>query len=948
MSNELVKQPRFSAKPPVASFWRPSLGQKIGGLFLLLLLVAAGNIVVVKSMLGDMNDVAATLNVVGKLRMLSQKIAFDTADATQQPTTRNEAVARSIQDFEAILHVLEYGGTVFGYDIVPLGPAHQQRLLTVRRDWRSYRAYIDAWLAPPGGTMPHQFGSLADAAATILADAETLISFVVADTQRAQRRGMNQIYALLLLDTLVLVAAFIAIRRKIVRPLHELAGYCGQLAAGNYDVRTCFRSSDEIGQLALAFNQSAQRIGELMESLKHERQSLVRAETMFRQLAENAGVGVYIIKDHKLHFANARMADMFGYTPREAMNSLSIFDIVADEDRHAVEDTIARQLRGELQQVHYERRARRKDGTLFDVEVFGSTMRLDGDDRLIGVMLDITKRKQDERQGRLAALVYQHTSEAIMITDAIGNIVNINPAFTEITGYSAHEAIGRNIRILQSGIQDEAFYQAMWEAINTDGKWRGELWNRRKNGELYAERLTINTSYRQDGTVYRRIGLFSDITDKKQSESLIWTQANFDSLTGLPNRMMFHDRLRLEIQKSRRAGLPMALMFLDLDNFKEINDTLGHDVGDQLLQLAAQRLRNCVRGSDLVARLGGDEFTLILGELADIGVVERIARKILEALADPFPLADEALYISASLGITFYPDDGTEPEELLKNADQAMYAAKECGRNRHSYFMRSMQEAAQNRRLLARDLRVALAEGQFRLHYQPIVDLATARIEKAEALIRWQHPERGLVNPDEFIPIAEDTGLINAIGDWVFHEAARQALEWRNSGWPRFQISINTSAAQFRRDGIRAAEWLTWLERLGLSGDGIVIEITEGLLMDAGTGVSNTLLALRNAGIAVSIDDFGTGYSSLAYLKRFHIDYLKIDQTFVRNLELGSADLALCEAIIVMAHKLGIKVIAEGVETVRQRDLLAGAGCDYAQGYLFSKAMAPADFLTIA
>ncbi len=945
MSDEPIKQIPFSGRSH--PFSRPSIGQKMAWIFLLVLSVAAANIIVVKQMLHDLNDVAATLNVAGKLRMLSQKIAFETASLAHERKGKNEVVEGGIRDFEAALAALLHGGRVFDYDIPQLGVQHHGRLQTVQRDWADYLGYIEAKLAgaaPAAAPGLRQFGSMAEAAATVLADTESLIGFIVTDTQSAQQRGMMKIYALLLLDMLVLAAAFVAIRRKIVRPLHELSGYYNQLAAGDYEVRASFRSSDEIGQLAVAFNHSAQCIGTLMAHLEQERQSLARAEAMFRQLAENSGVGVYIVKDDKFHFANARMAEMFGYERDEMTTSVGVFDIVADEERHVVQESIRRRLDGELPEVHYERRARRKDGSRFYVEVFGSRMRIDDRDVTIGVMLDISRRKQTEREGQLAALVYQNTSEAMMVTDAHGIVLNVNPAFTEITGYLPAEVIGSNIKILSSGMQDNAFYQAMWRAINSEGKWQGELWNRRKNGELYAENLVINTSYNEDGTVYRHIGLFSDVTSKKQSESLIWEQANFDFLTGLPNRMMFHERLKQDIQNSQRAGLPLALMFLDLDNFKEANDTLGHEVGDQLLQQAAQRLRRCVRASDTVARLGGDEFTLILGELADAGAVERIARKILQTLAEPFLLADEALYVSASLGITFYPRDATEPEELIKNADQAMYAAKDRGRNRFCYFARQMQEAAQSRRRLARDLRIALAEEQFCLHYQPIVALASGTIDKAEALIRWRHPQRGMVSPAQFIPVAEEIGLINALGDWVFRTAARQGALWWAVHGPQFQISINTSAAQFRRDGIRPAEWLAWLRELGLPGESVVIEITEGLLMDACPTVTDTLLAFRDAGIAVSIDDFGTGYSALSYLKKFHIDYLKIDQSFVRNLAPDSSDLALCEAMIVMAHKLGIRVIAEGVETVQQRDLLVAAGCDYAQGYLFSEAVAAKDF----
>ncbi|WP_238552205.1 bifunctional diguanylate cyclase/phosphodiesterase [Herminiimonas sp. CN] len=696
--------------------------------------------------------------------------------------------------------------------------------------------------------------------------------------------------------------------------------------------------------MAYAFNDSAQRIGNLITYIEQDRQSLRQAEAMFRELAENSVVGVYIVQDDAFRFVNAKMAEMFDYEPAEMMASVGVLDIVAEDQRQLVTEGIRKRLSGEVQEVHYERQARKKDGSLIDIEVFGSRMRIDGRDATIGIMLDITKRKAAEMSEHLMTLVYQNSSEGMVIADAVGVIVTVNPAFTEITGYQPDEVVGNKLNILNSGRHDQAFYQAMWRAINTIGHWRGEIWNRRKNGEVFVELLTINTAYNEDGTVYRRIGVFSDITDRKHSEAVVWEQANFDFLTRLPNRHMFHDRLQQEITKSHRAALPLALLFLDLDQFKEVNDTLGHAVGDRLLKQAAQRLSSCVRESDTVARLGGDEFTIILSELKDVNVVKRIAQNILEKLTQPFMLEEEEVFISVSIGITLYPDDATEIEDLIKNADQAMYAAKDQGRNQLNYFARSMQEAAQSRRWLVRDLRGALAGDQFCLHYQPIVNLTTGSVDKAEALIRWQHPVRGLISPAEFIPVAEDTGMIIEIGDWVFRQAAQQVALWRSAQHAQFQISINTSAVQFRRGGIVHDEWLGYLRRLGLPGHSIAIEITERLLMDAGTGVTDKLRAFRAAGIQVALDDFGTGYSSMSYLKKFDIDYLKIDQSFVRNLMPGSDDLALCEAIIVMAHKLGMKVIAEGIETEQQRDLLAAAGCDFGQGYLFSRPVAAEQF----
>lgn len=432
-------------------------------------------------------------------------------------------------------------------------------------------------------------------------------------------------------------------------------------------------------------------------------------------------------------------------------------------------------------------------------------------------------------------------------------------------------------------------------------------------------------------------GVAIDITEKKLSDEQIWRQANFDPLTNLPNRRLFQERLVQEMRKVQRNQRSLALFFIDIDHFKEINDTLGHDHGDGLLQLAANRLLACVRETDTVSRLGGDEFNVILSELENTEIADRIAQSILSSMAEPFLLNGEQSFVSASIGITLFPDDASESTELIKNADQAMYAAKDRGRNCYSYFTKTMQEAAQFRLNMLHELLDAVALQQFRLVYQPIVELATGQIKKAEALIRWHHPQKGIISPTLFIPIAEANGVIHDIGDWVFKEAAQQAKRFSEKYNPDFQISINKSPVQFRRTGHTALNWLTYLEEQNLDGASLAVEITEGLLLDASKATSDKLLAFRDAGIKVSLDDFGTGYSSLSYIQKFDIDYMKIDRSFVCNLTAGSTDMALCEAIILMAHKLGIQVIAEGIETMEQKELLQSAGCDFGQGFLFSK-----------
>jgi diguanylate cyclase (GGDEF)-like protein/PAS domain S-box-containing protein len=448
-----------------------------------------------------------------------------------------------------------------------------------------------------------------------------------------------------------------------------------------------------------------------------------------------------------------------------------------------------------------------------------------------------------------------------------------------------------------------------------------------------------------NGFPERMVGTHADISSLKKSEEAIWQHANFDSLTGLPNRRMFYAHLDQEIQKAKRSGLKVALIFLDLDGFKEVNDTLGHDQGDVLLKLTADRLVECMRGSDAVARLGGDEFVLIIEDIGheDLNHVEIVAQKVLQTLSQPFQLSFETAYISASIGIAIFPDDALLIDDLMKSVDQAMYASKQKGGRCFSYFTARMQQVAQHRMQLSNDLRQAILHDQLYLEYQPIIDLHTGRVHKAEALCRWRHPTRGDISPAEFIPIAEDTRLIYEIGDWVFREALKQAVHWREHLSPNFQVTVNKSPIQFNSEDDKAHGWIDIAKAEHSPGKAIVVEITERLLLDPSSEVKQRLKAFQEIGMQVALDDFGTGYSSLSYLKKYKIDYLKIDKSFVANLSEGSDDLILCEAIIMMAHRLGMKVIAEGIETPQQRALLIRAGCDYAQGFLFAKSLSAKD-----
>ncbi|MDD2914909.1 MAG: EAL domain-containing protein [Gallionella sp.] len=692
----------------------------------------------------------------------------------------------------------------------------------------------------------------------------------------------------------------------------------------------------------------ALQVSLLLNQELHERQQAEQAlrasEELFRSVFDHSKVGITLLgMDYKYVKVNRAFCEMTGYPEIELLKH-DFQEITHRDDIETNLEWTNKLHAGEIDSFNIEKQYIRKDGSILHGELTVSAV-WDADDKLVFIIVivqDVTERIQFQKKLLMLSRAVENSPATVVITDRIGTIEYVNKKFTSITGYSFEEAVGQSSKMLNAGKQNKEFYKELWATILSGNEWQGEMYNKKKNGEVFIEQVFISPVMDEHGAIDSFVAVKEDITDKKKTEETIWKQANFDTLTGLPNRRMFRERLEQEIKKSNRNGLPIALMFIDLDHFKEINDTLGHDIGDILLIEASRRIGDCVRATDIVARMGGDEFTVLLVDIDDVSSVERIAQNIIHKLAASFQLKDEIAYVSASIGITLYPNDASDIEGLFKHADQAMYVAKEQGRNRHSYFTHALQEAAQTRLRLVNDLRGALAAEQFVVYFQPIVELATGGIHKAEALIRWVHPERGLVSPANFIGLAEETGLILGIGDWVFQESTRWAKRWRDSHCPDFQVSVNKSPIQFYKDGEEHTAWLSHMREIDLPGEALVVEITEGLLLDSNTSINGALLTLRDAGIQVSIDDFGTGYSSLSYLKKFDIDYLKIDQSFVRHLAVGHNDMVLCEAIIVMAHKLGIKVIAEGVETKEQRDILVAAGCDYAQGYLYSRPV-PAD-----
>ncbi len=586
------------------------------------------------------------------------------------------------------------------------------------------------------------------------------------------------------------------------------------------------------------------------------------------------------------------------------------------------------------------------DGEKIAVEITSNTIETASGQKLIQcVFRDIRQRRRDEMELKRAALVFETSQELILLTDAECRIISVNQVFEEMTGYTPEEVLGKNPRLLSSGRHTPEFYAAMWQAVNSQGKWQGEVWNRRKSGDVFPVWLTISAYRDAQGEVLNYVGVSSDISERVAAQERIRQLAYFDSLTNLPNRRLLQDRAEQALASAEREGKQVALLFVDLDHFKTINDSLGHSAGDKLLGEVAQRLQSCVRRMDTVARLGGDEFVVLLTDVTIEGATE-VARKLIYRVARPYEIESHELSVTPSLGISVFPQDGRDFEALLKHADTAMYRAKESGRNAYQFFASEMNVAALERLTLENSLRQGIERGEFVLHYQPQIDLASGRIVGAEALVRWRHPQLGLVPPGKFIPVAEVSGLIVMIGEWVLGEACRQNCAWQQAGLPAISIAVNISAVQFRsgriEDNVAAV-----LADTGLAPELLELELTEGIVMVGANATVETLQRISDMGVKLAIDDFGTGYSSLSYLKRFPIDRLKIDQSFVRDIVTDTDDWAISSAIISMGHSLRLKVIAEGVEHVEQLEMLRRQGCDEVQGYYFSVPLPADDFAVL-
>ena len=656
-------------------------------------------------------------------------------------------------------------------------------------------------------------------------------------------------------------------------------------------------------------------------------QALVQSERRYRALMQEAADGIFIADNEGNYVdVNPRGCAMVGYREDE-LRRMNMSDLIPPGD---LPPQLA--LLRSARSILLERRLRHKDGHLIDVEVSASMLE---DGRLQSIVRDITERKRAEAEMLKLSSAVDQTADSVLISDVHGVIEYVNPAFEMITGYSAAEALGQTPRLVKSGQHEQAFYEKLWATLLAGEVFHAIVTNRRKDGSLYFEEKTITPIRNEERCITHFVSTGKDITERVQAQQRLQYLAYHDVLTDLANRTLFMDRLEHALQRAPRTPRSTAVLFLDVDRFKVINDTLGHDIGDRLLRALAERLKSCVREADTVARLSGDEFAILLEDLVTTDDVVRVARKILQSFASPFDLGDRELFVTTSIGVGIFPEDGKSANDLLKSADTAMYRAKEAGRNTYQFYSPDMSARAVERLALETGLRRALERRELVIHYQPLVDLRSRRIVAVEALLRWNQPQLGLVQPSDFIPLLEETGMIVPVGEWLIDTVVEQLARWKSAG-RTLRIAVNLSARQFiNKDFVNQVVALVQQRRL--EPQLLEFEITESILMQNAQNTLDLLTRLDALGCRLAIDDFGTGYSSLSCLRRFPIDVLKIDRTFVRDVPDDKDDASIVSTIVAMAHNLKLTVVAEGVETEKQLAFLRASGCDIMQGMLYSR-----------
>ncbi|HEY6896616.1 MAG TPA: EAL domain-containing protein [Rhodocyclaceae bacterium] len=919
-------------------------GQRLAILVGLLLLVGAGLVLATEDSFERSTQLTQATNHTGRLRMLSQNIAYHAYRINGAEPGARGALLSAVEEFS--------GGMLRAEQELGSAAVAVEAFDRLQQEWQPYRAAaIRAADAPPGSAaMIEAAGYLGNHAEKLLTLADNAVRQVVAQQEQERQRLRLMLAALLGVGITVIAAAYWRINVSVVRPLRWISRLSQSLSSGDIAARDVFQAAtEESGELVEALQDSPVPIRNLITNLQVHERSLEDSEVRFRTLWDTSTDAIIVMGvDNIIRYANPAVEAVFGYTPEELVGSdIEILQPVRLRALHRT--AFARYCATGSRTIPWqsiEVKALHKSGRELPVEISFSHMQLSSGEMFAAFFRDESSRSAAREALHIRDRAMESTSEGIMITDAVADshqILYVNPALEHITGYSRDEMIGQNPRLLLGDELDQEGIEGLRHLLRSRRDGTLVLRCRRKDGGGYWNELTVSPVRDGDGKVTHTIGIFKDVTERKRQEEEMIRNAHHDALTGLANRVLLTDRLEQAIANAHRHNRQLGLLFVDLDNFKTINDSLGHDVGDLLLQQMSLRLQECVRDGDTVSRLGGDEFVLLLSEVDNEEQIALVAERVLLATAQPFRRDEDEFFVSASIGAAMFPRDGTDSQTLLKHADIAMYRAKDQGRNNFKTFTEEMQIKISHRMQLETHLRKALERNEFLLHFQPQVSIESGQIVGAEALIRWQHPELGLVSPAQFIPIAEDNGLIVPIGEWVLDEVCRQMAAWRQQGIAEVSIAVNLSARQFRQQNLHLLIE-SKLRQHNISSLSLELELTESMVMQDPEATLVTLRQMKDVGLRIALDDFGTGYSSLAYLRHFPIDILKIDQSFLTNVINNRHNAAIVASIISLAHNLGLSVIAEGVEAEDQLDFLREENCDMFQGFYFCRPQPAATF----
>jgi diguanylate cyclase (GGDEF)-like protein/PAS domain S-box-containing protein len=733
----------------------------------------------------------------------------------------------------------------------------------------------------------------------------------------------------------------------ITRHIATLLGATRRTASGDYAARIAIAGQDEISVLAMNFNRMVDAVQTRVDELQLSKEALRESEARFRAIFDNVNDAIFVhdAETGQVLDVNQRMCEMFGFADRADALKSNLAQMSSGVPPYSMAEAMAHARQAvEAGPQTFQWHARSKQGALFWVEVSLRLSQIGAHRNVLAVVRDIGERKRAEAELQLAASVFSHAREGIMITAADATIVSVNEAFVQLTGYAQSEMVGGKPGKLRSGLHGAEFYALMWRLLLEQGHWSGEIWNRRKDGKLFAVLLTISAVHDSDANTSYYVALYSDITLIKDHERQLEQIAHYDALTGLPNRVLLADRLHLAMAQSHRRQQLLAVAYLDLDGFKQINDRHGHGAGDQLLAALAARMQQSLREGDTLARLGGDELVAVLPDLADVDASLPMIQRLLAAAAEPVNLGELCLQVSASIGVTLYPQtDDVDADQLLRQADQAMYQAKLAGKNRHHFFDFKQDRNLRGHHESLAEIRRALAADQFVLYYQPKVNMRSGTVIGAEALIRWQHPERGLVPPGEFLPVIEDHPLAIELGEWVIDRALTQMAGWHAAGLA-IPVSVNVGALQLQQANFVERLRVLLAAHPAIKPEWLELEVLETSALQEVAQVSRVMQACRDIGVSFALDDFGTGYSSLTYLKRLPAHVLKIDQSFVRNMPQDPGDRAILIGVLGLAQAFERVTIAEGVETMEHGLMLLKLGCELAQGYGIARPM-PAEAL---